>query len=107
MRATPDESVEESSGNVFADIGVVRPVEALAKAKLMRLIKRLIERDGLTQMQAAERAGIAQSDISNIARGRGRTYTMDRLFGIIHRLGGDITIEAKIGRTKERITVFR
>jgi len=106
MRNTPDTSVEESSGNVFADIGVAQPEEALAKAKLMRLIKLTIEREGLTQVQAAERAGVAQSDISNIARGHGRTHSMDRLLSIIHGLGGNVTIEAEVGSTKERIPLF-
>lgn len=106
MKRTRENTVEESSGNVFADIAVPRPEEALAKAKLMRLITLAIEHEGLTQLQAAERAGVAQSDISNIVRGRGRSYTMDRLFSIIRGLGGDVTIEAKLGSTKERIAVF-
>jgi predicted XRE-type DNA-binding protein len=106
MSKTRDSEVEESSGNIFADIGVQQPDEALAKAKLMRLIKLAIGHEGLTQFQAAERAGVAQSDISNIVRGRGRTYTMDRLFSIIHGFGGNVTIEAEIGRAKERISVF-
>lgn len=72
----------------------------------MHFIERAIEREGLTQLEAAERAGVAQSDISNIVRGRGRTYTMARLFSIILGLGGEITIEAKFGRAKERIAVF-
>jgi predicted XRE-type DNA-binding protein len=106
MSKVCDVIVEDGSGNVFADIGVVKPDEALAKAKLMRLIKQFIEQQGLTQSGAAERAGVAQSDISNIVRGRGRTYTMDRLFSIIHGLGGNVTIEAKVGNSKERIAVF-
>ena len=31
---------------------------------------------------------------------------MDKLFGILHTLGGGITIEAKVGRKTERIPVF-
>ena len=106
MSKTRDIVVEEGSGNVFADIGVPNPEEALAKAKLMRFIKLAIEREGLTQIQAAARVGVAQSDISNIVRGRGRAYTMDKLFEVIHGLGGAVTIEAQVGKKRERIAVF-
>jgi predicted XRE-type DNA-binding protein len=106
MSKIPDRNVEESSGNVFADIGVRNPEEELAKAKLMLLIKRAVESQRLTQTQAAKRIGVAQSDISNIVRGRGRVYTMDKLFEVIHGLGGNIVIEAKVGTKKERIDVF-
>jgi predicted XRE-type DNA-binding protein len=106
MKKSGDDIVIKSSGNVFADIGVHNPEEALAKAKLMRLIAKAIEADGLTQTDAAQRLGVAQSDVSNIVRGRGRTYSMDRLFEILHRLGVKITIEAAIGTTKARISVF-
>jgi predicted XRE-type DNA-binding protein len=106
MKKNRDQIVEKSSGNVFADLGLPNHEEALAKAKLMLLIKKTIERQGLTQAEAAKRIGIAQSDVSNLIRGRGRTYTMDKLFGILHALGGGITIEAKVGRKIERIPVF-
>ena len=98
--------VVESSGNIFADIGVPNPEEALAKVKLMRLIATVIERRGMTQTDAAKRLGIAQSDVSNIVRGRGRVYSMDRLLQLLHDLGAGITIEAKIGSKKERIPLF-
>ena len=106
MRKTRDTIIEKSSGNVFADLGLPNPEERLAKAKLMLLIKKTIEHKKLTQIEAAELVGVGQSDISNIIRGRGRTYTMDKLFNVIHALGGDITIEAKVGRKRERIAVF-
>ena len=106
MKKSRDRVVVRSAGNVFADIGVRRPEEALAKVKLMLFIAKIIDGQGLTQAEAAKRLGIAQSDVSNIVRGRGRTYSLDRLLGVLHRLGADITIEAKVGTTKERIPVF-
>ena len=41
------------SGNVFADLKVPRPEEALAKAELAHKITTLIERRGMTQAEAA------------------------------------------------------
>lgn len=105
MRRTRD-SIEQSRGNVFEDLGLANPDERMAKAKLMLFIKKLIEQKGLTQVNAADLIGVSQSDISNIMRGRGRTYTMDRLFDVLHGLGARVTIEAQAGERRERIAVF-
>jgi len=106
MKKNRDETIVEGSGNVFADLGLSNPEEALAKVKLMRLIAKRIEALGLNQVGAAERIGMAQSDISNIIRGRGRTYSMDRLFEVFHKLGGKVAIEAQVDDMCERIPVF-
>jgi predicted XRE-type DNA-binding protein len=105
MKKNRDQIVEKSSGNVFADLGLPNPDEALAKAKLMLLIKKAIERQGLTQAEAAKHLGIAQSDVSNLIRGRGRTYSIDKLFFVLGKLGAEVTIETKVGKMKERIAV--
>jgi hypothetical protein len=47
----------EGSGNVFADIGMAEPEQALAKAKLAAKIAIAIEEEQLTQAEAAERLG--------------------------------------------------
>jgi predicted XRE-type DNA-binding protein len=62
--------VEESSGNVFADLDLPHPQERLAKAKLASAIQDVIEHRGLTQVQAAEIMGIDQPKVSKIMRGR-------------------------------------
>jgi len=43
-----------SSGNVFADLGLPNPEEALAKAELAHKIILLIRKKGLTQVQASK-----------------------------------------------------
>jgi len=44
-----DIKVEKSSGNVFADLGVANPEEALAKAELARRISQIISKRHLSQ----------------------------------------------------------
>ena len=44
--------VEEGSGNVFADIGLPNPEEALAKAEIARQVNRILTERGLNQVQA-------------------------------------------------------
>jgi predicted XRE-type DNA-binding protein len=53
-----------SSGNVFADLEVDAPEEALAKAELTVKISEIIEAKGLTQAAAAKVLGIDQPKVS-------------------------------------------
>lgn len=49
---------EVGSGNVFADIGVPNPEDALLKVQLAHQINRIIEQRGLSQADAAALLGI-------------------------------------------------
>jgi predicted XRE-type DNA-binding protein len=82
----------ESSGNVFADLELDDSNELLVKADLMIAINGEIQRRGLTQTQAARLVGMNQSDISNIARGKGDRYSQERLLLALRHLGLDIEI---------------
>lgn len=84
--------VEQSSGNVFADLGLPNPEERLAKADLAIAIAREIEARGLTQAKAADLLGVAQPDISNVMRGRLAGYSIERLTRLLNALGRDVEI---------------
>jgi predicted XRE-type DNA-binding protein len=45
--------ITESSGSVFADLGLPNPEQEIMKARLMLLIYPIIRERGLTQTQAA------------------------------------------------------
>jgi len=95
--------VEESSGNVFADLGLPDPEERLAKSDLAIAIAREIESRGLTQAEAAELLGVAQPDISNLRRGRLAGYSIERLTRLLNALGQDVEIRIRPARAgKER-----
>ena len=87
--------VEESSGNVFADLGLANADELLAKAKLAMRISGIIEERKLTQVEAAEIFGIDQPRVSDLARGKLRRFTTDRLFRFLNALGQDVEIVVK------------
>jgi len=87
-----DVTVEESSGNIFEDLGLPGAEERLAKAMLSREISRIIERRGLTQVQAAEMLGASQPDVSNIIRGRLSGFALERLARYLNVLGRDVEI---------------
>jgi len=84
--------VTKSSGNVFADVGVRNPDEALVKAKLARVIARTIEAKHMTQLEAADLLGIDQPKVSNLVRGKLAAFSIDRLFRFLTVLGSDIEI---------------
>ena len=91
-RSRHGSSFVASSGNVFADLGFENAEELLVKADLMHTINREIQRRQLTQQQAAEQVGMSQSDISNIARGKGERYSQERLLDVLCHLGLDVEI---------------
>jgi predicted XRE-type DNA-binding protein len=80
--------VEESSGNVFADIGSTDAEKALAKSRTARRIGEAIRDRGLTQPRAAELMAVDQSEVSAILTGRLSGYSMERLARLLARLGG-------------------
>lgn len=83
---------EESSGNVFADLGFENAEEALAKSELARQIAKLIKKKKLTQKQAAEILGIDQPKISALIRGKLRSFSLERLIRFLNVLGQDVSI---------------
>jgi predicted XRE-type DNA-binding protein len=84
--------VQDSTGNVFRDIGLSDPEMRLAKARLAQHIARLIKSHGLTQKEAAEKLGIDQPKVSAILRGRLKDFATDRLMRFIMRLNQDVII---------------
>jgi predicted XRE-type DNA-binding protein len=87
--------IYESSGNVFADLGLVEPEEALAKAELVRRIGHILKRRRLSQAQAADVLGIDQPKVSALLRGRLSGFSTDRLLRFLNALDRDIEIVIK------------
>jgi predicted XRE-type DNA-binding protein len=56
--------IEESSGNIYADLGVTDADEMLVKAQLATKIGEIIKGRKWSQQQAAEVLGIPQSKLS-------------------------------------------
>jgi len=84
--------VHEGSGNVFADLGLPDSEEMLLKSQIVVELHRAITARKLTQTAAAKLIGIAQSDLSNVLRGRFRGYSTERLMRMLTAFGRDIDI---------------
>jgi len=84
--------ITAGSGNVFADLGVDAPEEALAKAELAARIGDIIASGDLTQAEAAKALGIDQPKVSALLRGRLTGFSTDRLIRFLNALGRDVEI---------------
>jgi predicted XRE-type DNA-binding protein len=104
-----DIPVIESTGNVFADMGLPEAEEELTKAQLASHIRRVIRRQRLTQVAAAAVMGIDQPKVSALLNGRLSNFSSERLMRLLTALGQDvdITVRAKPrDRAHGRIRVF-
>ena len=90
----PDAVVTPSSGNVFTDLGF-DPGEAAVmglRADLMGRLRVLVQTEGWTQAQAAERFGIAQSRVSDLVRGKWDKFSLDMLITLAARAGHKVEL---------------
>lgn len=90
-----EESIYESSGNVFADLDLPEPEEALAKAELVRRIGGIIKSRRLNQAQAAALLGLDQPKVSALLRGKLSGFSTDRLLRFLNALDRDVEIVIK------------
>lgn len=89
----------ESSGNVFADLGLPATEKDMLKVQIALAISATIEKRKLTQVQAAKIIGTDQAKISAVLRGRLRDLSVERLIHFLILLGRDI--EVKFGQYRQ------
>ncbi|MDO5693658.1 MAG: helix-turn-helix transcriptional regulator [Pseudomonadota bacterium] len=95
--------VEESSGNVYADLGMVDADEMLVKSQLSMKIEEIIKSRGWTQQQAAEVLGVPQPRLSKMLRGQFRGISQTKMLECLNLLGCDVQIVvAPAKRTEAR-----
>ena len=87
--------IEESSGNVYADLGTDNAEEMFVKARLAAKISEIIKHRHLTQQEASEILHIPQSKISNMLRGNFRGISEAKMIECLNLLGRDIQIIVK------------
>jgi predicted XRE-type DNA-binding protein len=107
-KAREDRAVYASSGNVYADLGYENADEMLVKAQLVSKIAEIIQRRGLTQVEAAKLLGLTQPKVSAMLRGQFRGFSERKLIDCLTSLGRDVQIvirEAPQRRTGGKLTI--
>ena len=89
--------IRRSSGNVFADLGFPRQEAAhlLVRSDLMILLRRTIERRGMTQKAAAKALGVTQPRVSDLMRGRLERFSIDTLVDMLTQLGLEVSFKTR------------
>ena len=80
------------SDNIFRDLGLENPEEALAKAEIVLKIQTVIKKKKLTQAKAAKVLKISQPKISLLLRGYLEDFSLERLLRFLNDLGQDVYI---------------
>ena len=92
-RATDSADFIQSSGNVFADMGLEDAEELLTRAKLGAAVRNILEHRNLKQQEIAQLLNIKQPEVSNIMQGKYHLFSEARLFNFLNRLEKKITIQ--------------
>ncbi len=87
--------IEDSSGNVFADLNLPQADRLQIKSGLVIEITQAIRKLGLTQVEAARRMGVSQPKVSGMMRGDFTHLSEHKLMECLSRLGYDIEIKVK------------
>ena len=94
MKPEPLELIH-GSGNVYRDFGYPDADARQLKAILAAEILKTLDRDKLTVRQAHVRTGIAAADFSRIRNADLKRFTLDRLMGIVNKLGSRVEVLLK------------
>jgi len=88
-------TVVQSSGNVFADLGLPDAAELATKARLCAAINRIVERKRLSQAATACALGINQPKVSALLHYKLEGFSVERLMNFLLALGQDVEIVVK------------
>jgi predicted XRE-type DNA-binding protein len=106
---TAEHAVVDSSGNVFADLGLPSSTEDMLKVEISRAIADTLRQRGLTQNEAARLVGTDQAKISQILRGRLKSISAERLLKFLMALGYNVDMRLSDSADGEpgKVTVVR
>ncbi len=86
------ETIEQGSGNVFADLGLPNAGQELLKAQLTLQVHRLLKARGIKQADAARLLGTTQPQISALMGLKPVAVSVGRLMEFLTVLGQDVQV---------------
>ena len=97
MKATVNSSITKGSANVFSDLGF-SPAKASnlrIRSQLMTALRKLLQKEGLTQEQAARRLKVTQPRISDLKCGKISRFSLDALVNMLTDAGLEVDFRIK------------
>lgn len=95
--------VTESTGNVFADLGLANPEQELLKAQLTLQIHSILKSSGMTQVEIARILGVQQPQVSLLMRNRAGNFSVGRLMEFLTALRQDVEITVRPTRKEHGV----
>jgi predicted XRE-type DNA-binding protein len=97
MKSIKGTEITKGSGNVFADLGF-SPAESRnlrIRSEMMTALRNFIEKEGLTQADAARRLKVSQPRISDLTRGKISRFSLDTLVNMLTDAGLEVDFRIK------------
>ena len=94
MKKKPAQQTHRAN-NVFMDLGFPAHEAAvmLLRCELAEALRKWMDREGITQAQAAKRLGVVQPRISEIARNKVDKLSLDYLVGLCAKAGVSVAVK--------------
>jgi len=93
MRNENPVEFEESSGNIFADLGLDDAEALHARAQVGYHVFKILKEKDLKQRETAALLGISQPEVSHLMNGHFSHFTTDKLLDFLKRLNQKVTIQ--------------
>src|SRR6267154_1880687 len=97
MKSTNTTTITKGSGDVFADLGFT-PAESRnlhLRSQMMTALRKFIEKEGLTQADAAKRLKVSQPRVSDLTRGKISRFSLDTLVNMLVDAGLEVELRIK------------
>jgi predicted XRE-type DNA-binding protein len=92
---TQEQVFEESSGNIFADLGLEDADELFARGKIGIQIIHLLKQRNLKQREISEILNIPQPEVSHLMKGEFQRFSEGKLLNFLKRLDIEITLHLR------------
>ncbi len=93
---TEETIFEESSGNVFADLGLEDAEELFTRGKIGIQVIRLLKQRHLKQREISDLLGIPQPEVSHLMNGEFQRFSEGKLLTFLKRLDTEVTLHLRL-----------
>jgi predicted XRE-type DNA-binding protein len=103
MKTTTGTTITKGSGNVFVDLGFsyAESRNLQLRSQMMTALRKFIEKESLTQADAAKRLKVSQPRISDLTRGKISRFSLDTLVNMLADAG--LEVDVRIKRPSRRV----